>query len=149
MPPWLCPGQPCSRAPGGSRDHLAAQRERSSTGLALLVFCLPLVATGPILRVFFGPGPGPQIVLAALAGLLHHAHSASGGAARGTGQTGSTSCAVMAPGGWPRWSPPPPHVRMMAALPYLFAGLQIAAPAAFLGAMVGRISPVPNAAWAF
>jgi len=28
--------------------------ERVITGLALLVFCLPLVATGPILRVFFG-----------------------------------------------------------------------------------------------
>ena len=41
--------------------------ERVITGLALLVFCLPLVATGPILRVFFGPGPGPQIALAALA----------------------------------------------------------------------------------
>lgn len=41
--------------------------ERIVTGLALLVFCLPLVATGTILRVFFGPGPGPQIVLAALA----------------------------------------------------------------------------------
>ena len=41
--------------------------ERVVTGLALLVFCLPLVATGPILRVFFGPGAGPQVVLAALA----------------------------------------------------------------------------------
>ncbi|MEO1789847.1 MAG: ABC transporter permease, partial [Pseudomonadota bacterium] len=41
--------------------------ERVVTGLALLIFCLPLVATGPILRVLFGPGPGPQIVLAALA----------------------------------------------------------------------------------
>ena len=35
--------------------------------LALLVFCLPLVATGPILRVLFGPGDGPQVTLAALA----------------------------------------------------------------------------------
>jgi sulfonate transport system permease protein len=32
-----------------------------------VVFCLPLVATGPILRVLYGPGPGPQITLAALA----------------------------------------------------------------------------------
>jgi sulfonate transport system permease protein len=32
------------------------------------------------------------------------------------------------------------HVRAMAALPYLFAGLQIAAPAAFLGAMVGEFT---------
>ena len=40
---------------------------RLVTGLALLVFCLPLVATGPILRVLLGPGDGPEIVLAALA----------------------------------------------------------------------------------
>jgi sulfonate transport system permease protein len=32
------------------------------------------------------------------------------------------------------------HVRAMAALPYLFTGLQIAAPAAFLGAMVGEFT---------
>ena len=35
--------------------------------LALLVFRLPLVATGPILRVLYGPGIGPQVTLAALA----------------------------------------------------------------------------------
>ena len=35
-------------------------------GFALVVFCLPLVATGPVLRVLYGPGPGPQITLAAL-----------------------------------------------------------------------------------
>ncbi|MEM8957527.1 MAG: ABC transporter permease, partial [Pseudomonadota bacterium] len=35
--------------------------------VALLVFCLPLVATGPILRVLWGPGIGPQVTLAALA----------------------------------------------------------------------------------
>ncbi len=32
------------------------------------------------------------------------------------------------------------HVRLMASLPYLAAGLQIAAPAAFLGAMVGEFT---------
>ena len=41
--------------------------QRPVMGLALLVFCLPLVATGPILRVLLGPGNGPQIWLAALA----------------------------------------------------------------------------------
>ncbi|MBM7069269.1 hypothetical protein [Actibacterium sp. 188UL27-1] len=41
--------------------------ERLLSLLALLIFCLPLVATGPILRVLFGTGQGPQITLAALA----------------------------------------------------------------------------------
>ena len=41
--------------------------ERLIGALALLVFCLPLVATGPILRVLWGPGLAPQVTLAALA----------------------------------------------------------------------------------
>jgi len=109
--------------------------ERIVTGLALLVYCLPLVATGPILRVLFGPGAGPQITLAALA--VYY----------------TTLIPLLvglraAPAGWfdlvrsygrGRWSELV-HVRLMASLPYLFAGLQIAAPAAFLGAMVGEFT---------
>ncbi|MEM9247564.1 MAG: ABC transporter permease subunit [Pseudomonadota bacterium] len=114
---------------------LVPRAERFVVALALLVFCLPLVATGPILRVVFGPGPGPQITLAALAVYyttfiplvvgLRAAPAvwfdlvASYGRGRGA--------ALL-------------HVRAMAALPYLFAGLQIAAPAAFLGAMVGEFT---------
>lgn len=114
---------------------LVPRSDRLVQGLALLVFCLPLVATGPILRVVFGPGPWPQIVLAALAvyyttlipllvglrampsGWLDLVHSYGRG----------------------RWSILV-HVRSIAALPYLVAGLQIAAPAAFLGAMVGEFT---------
>ncbi|HBM58732.1 MAG TPA: ABC transporter permease [Citreicella sp.] len=105
------------------------------TGVALVVFCLPLVATGPILRVIFGPGAGPQIVLAALA--VYY----------------TTLIPLLvglraAPASWfdlvhsygrGRWSALV-HVRARAALPYLVAGLQIAAPAAFLGAMVGEFT---------
>jgi sulfonate transport system permease protein len=109
--------------------------ERVITGLALLVFCLPLVATGPILRVFFGPGPGPQIALAALAVYyttlipllvgLRAAPASWFDLVRSYGR-GSMSALV--------------HVRAdgRAALP--FRGLQIAAPAAFLGAMVGEFT---------
>ncbi|MEM9678272.1 MAG: ABC transporter permease subunit, partial [Pseudomonadota bacterium] len=104
-------------------------------GLALIVFCLPLVATGPILRVVFGPGPWPQIVLAALA--VYY----------------TTLIPLLVglralPSGWldlvrsygrGRWAALI-HVRAMASLPYLVAGLQIAAPAALLGAMVGEFT---------
>ena len=109
--------------------------ERVITSLALLVFCLPLVATGPILRVFFGPGAGPQIALAALAVYyttlipllvgLRAAPAAWFDLVRSYGR-GEAATLV--------------HVRTMASLPYLFAGLQIAAPAAFLGAMVGEFT---------
>lgn len=105
------------------------------TGVALVVFCLPLVATGPILRVLFGPGEGPQIVLAALAVYyttlipllvgLKAAPATWFDLVRSYGRSGFSELL---------------HVRMMASLPYLFAGLQIAAPAAFLGAMVGEFT---------
>ena len=104
-------------------------------GLALVVFCLPLVATGPILRVIFGPGEGPQIVLAALAvyyttliPLLVGLRAVPAGwldLVRSYGR-GRVSALI--------------HVRAMAALPYLVVGLQISAPAAFLGAMIGEFT---------
>ncbi len=104
-------------------------------GLALLVFCLPLVATGPILRVVFGPGPWPQIILAALAvyyttliPLLVGLRALPSGWLDLVRSYGRGRLAALV------------HVRAMAALPYLIAGLQIAAPAAFLGAMVGEFT---------
>ena len=109
--------------------------QRVVTGVALVIFCLPLVATGPILRVLMGPGDGPQIVLAALAVYyttlipllvgLRAAPSSWFDLVRSYGR-GRLAALV--------------HVRMRAALPYLFAGLQIAAPAAILGAMVGEFT---------
>jgi ABC-type nitrate/sulfonate/bicarbonate transport system permease component len=109
--------------------------ERAIAALALLVFCLPLVATGPILRVVFGPGAGPQIALAALAvyfttlvPLLVGLRAAPATWFDLVASYGRGRGAALV------------HVRAMAALPYLFAGLQIAAPAAFLGAMVGEFT---------
>lgn len=109
--------------------------ERVVTGLALLVFCLPLVATGPILRVLFGPGSGPQIALAALAvyyttliPLLVGLRAAPDSWFDLVRSYGRGRIAALV------------HVRAMASLPYLFTGLQIAAPAAFLGAMVGEFT---------
>lgn len=105
------------------------------TGLALFVFCLPLVATGPILRVFFGPGEWPQILLAALAvyyttliPLLVGLRAAPATWFDLVRSYGRGRFAALF------------HVRMMASLPYFVAGLQIAAPAAFLGAMVGEFT---------
>ncbi|WP_207100445.1 ABC transporter permease [Paracoccus shandongensis] len=104
-------------------------------GLALVVFCLPLVATGPILRVMMGPGNGPQVVLAALAvyyttliPLLAGMRAAPAAWFDLVALYGRGRLAALV------------HVRARAFLPYLLAGLQIAAPAAFLGAMVGEFT---------
>ena len=109
--------------------------ERLLSTLALLVFCLPLVATGPILRVLYGPGDGPQVTLAALAvyyttflPVLVGLRAVPQGwrdLVRSYGRGGMTLLR---------------EVRLPAALPYAVAGLQIAAPAAFLGAMVGEFT---------
>lgn len=105
------------------------------SGLALVVFCLPLIATGPVLRVLMGPGEGPQIALAALAvyyttliPLLTGLRAMPAAWLDLVHSYGRGRLAELV------------HVRARAALPYLFAGLQIAAPAAFLGAMVGEFT---------
>ena len=109
--------------------------ERVVSGLALIVFCLPLVATGPILRVLYGPGPGPQVTLAALAvyyttlvPLLVGLRAVPASWIDMVRSYGRGRLAALL------------NIRARAALPYLFAGLQIAAPAAFLGAMVGEFT---------
>ncbi|MBN8998636.1 MAG: ABC transporter permease subunit, partial [Rhizobiales bacterium] len=114
---------------------LLPRTERVVQGLALTVFCLPLVATGPILRVLFGPGIGPQVTLAALGvyyttfvPLVVGLRSVPAGwldlvASYGRGRFQALL-----------------RVRARAATPYLVAGLQIAAPAAFLGAMIGEFT---------
>ena len=103
--------------------------------LALLVFCLPFVATGPILRVLYGPGPGPQITLSALAvyyttylALLTGLRAAPASWLDLVRSYGRGEAQALL------------RVRLRAAIPYGVAGLQIAAPAAFLGAMIGEFT---------
>jgi len=109
--------------------------ERPIRLLGLVVFCLPLVATGPILRVLYGPGAGPQVTLSAL-GVFYTTLVPLLVGLRAAPQVwldmvdsyGRGRVAALV------------HVRAMASVPYLAAALQIAAPAAFLGAMVGEFT---------
>ena len=114
---------------------LLPRSERIVQGIALVVFCLPLVATGPILRVLFGPGPGPQITLAALGvyyttfiPLVVGLRSVPSGWLDLVSSYGRGRVQTLV------------RVRARASVPYLVAGLQIAAPAAFLGAMIGEFT---------
>ncbi len=103
--------------------------------LALVVFCLPLVATGPILRVLYGPGIGPQVTLAALACYYTTFVPLLVGL-RAAPATWFDMIQSYGGGEWKKLV----HVRAAASLPYLVAGLQIAAPAACLGAMIGEFT---------
>jgi ABC-type nitrate/sulfonate/bicarbonate transport system permease component len=100
--------------------------------VGVAVYCLPLLALGPILQIV-APGSATKIVLAALSVFfttmvcciagLRSADPASIDVVRAAG--GGRSRAFRS-------------VRVPAALPGLFAGLRIAAPAALLGAIVGE-----------
>ena len=105
------------------------------SALALLVFCIPLIASGPILRVLFGPGAGPQIALAALA-VYYTTFLAFVVGLRAISQSWTDLMTVYGRGRLSTLF----VVRFRASLPYLFMGLQIAAPAAFLGAMIGEFT---------
>lgn len=109
--------------------------ERLAQAIALVVFCLPLVATGPILRVIYGPGWGPQVTLAALS--VYYTTFVP--LVVGLRAVPPGWLDLVASYGRGRWTAMI-VVRIRASLPYLIASLKIAAPAAFLGAIVGEFT---------
>lgn len=114
---------------------LAPRSERVLVQLSLLAFCLPLVATGPLLRVMMGPGDGPQVALAMLA----VTHTTFATVLLGLRSAPAVWFDLVRSHGRGRMAELL-HVRLPAALPWLLAGLRIAAPAAILGAMVGEFT---------
>ncbi|MEM9344413.1 MAG: ABC transporter permease subunit [Pseudomonadota bacterium] len=114
---------------------LAPRSERVVSTLALLLFSIPLIATGPILRVLYGPGVGPQVTLAALA-VYYTTFLALLVGLRAVPQAWTDLVATYGHGRLTTLT----RIRARASLLYLFAGLQIAAPAAFLGAMIGEFT---------
>lgn len=114
---------------------LVPRAEGVISSLALVVFSLPLIATGPILRALFGPGDGPQITLAGLA-VYYTTFLAVIVGLRAVSESWIDLMRVYGRGAWTTLT----KVRLRASLPYLFVGLQIAAPAAFLGAMIGEFT---------
>ncbi len=109
--------------------------ERTVLRLALVVYCLPLVALGPLLRLVYGFGDGPQITLAALAVYYLTLVPLLVGL-RAVPRSWLDLTASYGRGRWTTLA----TVRARAALPYLMAGLQASVPAAFLGALVGEFT---------
>lgn len=109
--------------------------ERMVLRLALVVYCLPLVALGPLLRLVYGFGDGPQITLAALAVYYLTLVPLLVGL-RAVPRSWLDLTASYGRGRWTTLV----VVRARAALPYLMAGLQASVPAAFLGALVGEFT---------
>jgi ABC-type nitrate/sulfonate/bicarbonate transport system permease component len=106
--------------------------EKSLLRLAVASYCLPLIAVGPILS-FALSGDRPQAALAAL--LVFFPMLV--GVVLGLRSADPASLDVVYAAGGGRWSQLY-KVRLKAALPSTFAALQIAAPSAILGAIIGE-----------
>jgi ABC-type nitrate/sulfonate/bicarbonate transport system permease component len=106
--------------------------ERALLQLALVSYCLPIVAIGTVLAVVFS-GDKPKVILAAMSVLFTTLISMVVGL-RSADRTSLDLVRAYGGGAWTQlW-----RVRLRASLPDLFAGLRIAAPAAMLGAIVGE-----------
>ncbi|TDC01660.1 ABC transporter permease subunit [Micromonospora fluostatini] len=106
--------------------------ERLVTQVALASYCLPLVAVGPLLSTLLD-GDTPIVVLAALAVVF----TTLIGALLGLRSADRAALDVVYASGGGRWAALW-RVRVVAALPSTLAGLQIAAPGALLGAVIGE-----------
>jgi ABC-type nitrate/sulfonate/bicarbonate transport system permease component len=106
--------------------------ERALLRLALVSYCLPVIAIGPVLAVLFS-GDTSKVILAAVSVIFTTLVGALVGL-RGADRTSLDLIRAYGGGTWTQlWK-----VRLRACLPSLFAGLRIAAPAAMLGAIVGE-----------
>ena len=114
---------------------LVPRLEQVVTQMAIVTYCLPLVAIGPILVIVFGRDApaGASVALAALSVFF----TTVVGALLGLRAAPPTTLDVVAAYGGTRFTQLR-MVRLVAALPNLFAALKIAAPAAFLGAVLAE-----------
>jgi len=106
--------------------------EKALMQLAVASYCLPIVAIGPILQSTL-KGQSPKIALVALSVFF----TTLIGVMVGLRSADRTSLEVVRAYGGNRFTELV-KVRIRAALPSTFAGLQIAAPAAILGAIIGE-----------
>jgi ABC-type nitrate/sulfonate/bicarbonate transport system permease component len=109
--------------------------EQVATQIAIVTYCVPLVAIGPILVIVAGRDApqGASIVLAALSVFF----TSVVGALLGLRAAPRASLDLVRAYGGTRWTELR-LVQLVAALPNLFAALKIAAPAAFLGAVLAE-----------
>ena len=114
---------------------LVPRLEQVATQMAIVTYCLPLVAIGPILVIVAGRDApqGASVALAALSVFF----TTVVGALLGLRAAPRTSLDLIAAYGGSRFTQLR-KVQLIAALPNLFAALKIAAPAAFLGAVLAE-----------
>lgn len=117
---------------------LAPRLERVVMQVAVLSYCIPLVAITPILYIVIGPPPagepsGTAVALAAISVFF----TTVVGAVLGFRSAEPRSLDVVEVYGGGRWQQLW-RVQLVSALPSILTSLAIAAPAAFLGAVLGE-----------
>ncbi|MEP6981364.1 MAG: ABC transporter permease subunit, partial [Nakamurella sp.] len=109
--------------------------EQVVTQLAIVTYCIPLVAIGPVLVIVAGLD-NPQVPSVTLAALSVFFTSVVG-TVLGFRAASTTSLDLIRAYGGGRWTRLR-KVQLVAALPSVFGALRIAAPAAFLGAILAE-----------
>ena len=117
---------------------LLPRLERLATQLAVVSYCLPVVAVGPVIFIVLGPprsgeSSGTAVVLAALSVFFTTMVSALAGL-----RAADKACLDMVSVFGGNRMHQLLKVRLVAALPAVLAALKIAAPAALLGAVLGE-----------
>jgi ABC-type nitrate/sulfonate/bicarbonate transport system permease component len=106
--------------------------ERPLVKLAIVSYCMPIIAIGPILMIILS-GRSPEIAMAAISVFFTTLVGCMAGL-RSVDRTSLDVVHACGGGSWKKFM----KVRVRSALPNAFAGLQIAGPAALLGAMIGE-----------
>jgi len=118
--------------------------ENLATQIAVITYCIPIVAIGPIIRLVVGaPGQGEPAGAAIALAALSVFFTTMIGVLTGVKSTDQASLDVVSVYGGNSW-----HklikVQLLSALPSVFAALKIAAPASFLGAILGEYVGGPD-----
>ncbi|MBB2946512.1 ABC-type nitrate/sulfonate/bicarbonate transport system permease component [Actinoplanes lutulentus] len=114
------------------------QLEGVVSQLAVISYCIPIVAIGPILRILIDPPQSGEVAGTAvfLAGLLVFFTTVVG-ALLGLKAADKATLELVAAYGGSRWQQLT-KVRIIAAIPSVLTALKVAAPSAFLGAVLGE-----------
>ena len=118
--------------------------ETLTTQLAVITYCIPIVAIGPIVRLIVGaPGAGEPAGAAVVLAALSVFFTTMIGTLTGVKATDKRMLDVVTAyggGAIQRLF----RVQLLSALPSIFAAFKIAAPAAFLGAILGEYVGGPD-----
>jgi ABC-type nitrate/sulfonate/bicarbonate transport system permease component len=117
---------------------LVPRLEGAVMQLAIITYCVPIVAIGPLALIIIGPpSPGEPSGTAVFLAAISVFFTTVVGALLGLRSADAASLDVVTVYGGSRLSQLV-RVRLIAALPHILTALQIAVPAAFLGAVLGE-----------